>query len=107
MTEYIYLGRDNKTVLQLKVAGTAEDISGATRMTLNFNGTIVDSDTSPTAFDWSLGSGKVELALKNESIWAGTYRDENAVELVVYDPSNTDGIVWGKINCIVQEKSAG
>jgi len=105
--EYVYLGRNNTVILQLKTGGLAQDLSAVTRMTLDFDGTIVDSDVSGGAFDWSLGDGKVELALKDESITPGTYGGDDSVDLIVYDPSNTAGIVWGKVPMIVQAKSSG
>ena len=98
-TEIVYDGHDNTIDLLLKADGTAQDLSEVTRLTLEEGSTTVDSDESGSAFDWAPGmTGKLILALGDESLPAGTYR----AILTVYDPSNTDGIVWGSFKLIVR-----
>lgn len=98
-TETVYLGYDNTIDLILKADGVAVDLSSVTRITLDFDGTIVDSDVSADAFDWNTGTtGKISLSLGQETISVGTYN----VQLVVYDPDNTHGVVWGRIRVVVQ-----
>ena len=98
-TEIVYDGHDNTIDLLLKADGTAQDLSEVTRMTLEVGSTTVDSDESGSAFDWAPGmTGKLILALGDEDLTAGTYR----AILTVYDPSNTDGIVWGTFKLIVR-----
>ena len=98
-TENVYDGHDNTIDLLLKADDVAEDLSSVTRMTLEVGSTTVDSDVSGDAFDWDTGvTGKVILDLGGESLAAGTYR----ATLTVYDPTNTNGIVWGKFKLIVQ-----
>lgn len=97
-TEWVYLGKSNTIDLLLKADGSAVDLSSVTRMTLDFDGTVIDSDTSPSAFDWDTGTtGKVVLALGAESISAGTYR----ALLTVYDDTNVNGIAWDRIKIVV------
>ena len=101
ITEHVYLGHDNTIDLLLTADGAAVDLSAVTRMTLELDATVIDSDPeeSPDAFDWDTGTtGKLVLALGGETITAGTY--EKAT-LTVYDPTNTDGIVWGQFNLVV------
>jgi hypothetical protein len=99
-TEVVYLGRDNTVDLLLKADGSAQDLSGVTRMVLVVGETEIDSDLSPDAFDWDTGTtGKVVLALGDESLSEGTY----TAWLVVYDASNPDGIVWGSFTLKVMD----
>jgi len=93
ITEVCYIGHDNTIDLLLKADGAAVDLSSVTRMTLEVDSTTIDSETSPDAFDWDTGTtGKVILALGDEELTAGRH----TATLVVYDPTNADGIVWGK-----------
>jgi len=103
ITETVYLSRDNTIDLLLTSDGSAVDLSSVTRMVLNFDGTLIDSDDYPDAFDWDLETtGKVTFALADalaaESVAAGVYR----VRLIVYDATNDDGIVWDEFYCIVK-----
>ena len=100
LTEIVYLGHDNTVDLLLKADGEAVDLSSVTRMTLDVDGTTIDSDVSGDAFDWDTGTtGKVVLALGDEELSNGRY----TARLVVYDPSNEDGIVWGDFKLVVKE----
>ena len=89
--EIVYLTHDNSIDLKLLADGVAIDITNTTRMTLEFDATIIDSDLHSDVFDWSDGDGKLYLTLGAQTITEGTYY----AELVVYDSVNTDGIVWG------------
>jgi len=100
LTEVVYLGKDNTIDLLLKADGEAQDLSDTTRMTLGLDDTVIDSATSPDAFDWDTGTtGKLVLALGAEAIDAGVYK--RAV-LVVYNADNPNGVVWGRLNIIVK-----
>ena len=98
-TENVYNGHDNTIDLLLKADGAAQDLSSVTRMTLEVDSVTIDSAISGSAFDWDTGTtGKIILALGGESLTAGAYR----ATLTVYDPTNTDGIVWGTFKLIVR-----
>ena len=92
LRETLYLGHDNGIDLTLKADDVAVDLSSVTRMILRDSGCVweVDSTASPTAFDWSAGGGRISMALGDEPIPAGAY----SCRLIVYDPTNTDGVVW-------------
>lgn len=94
ITEQIYLDRDNVIDLLLKADGEAQDLSAVTRMVLLEDGEefTIDSDEAAGVFDWETGTtGKITLTLgAQDDIEEGTYK----VWLIVYDPSNTNGIVW-------------
>ena len=92
LRETVYLGHDNAIDLKLKADGVAVDLSSVTRMILRDVGCLweVDSATSAGAFDWSAGGGALSPRLGDETIPPGTYN----CWLIVFDPTNTDGIVW-------------
>lgn len=98
-TENVYDGHDNTIDLLLKADDVAQDLSAVIRMALEVGDDIVDSDVSGDAFDWNTGTtGKVILSLGGESLSVGAYR----ATLTVYDPDNTNGIVWGTFKLIVR-----
>lgn len=71
------------------------DLSTVSRIALDFNGTVIDSTTSPDAIDWTtLGSGQVLLKLGAQAIDPGVYMPV----VVVFDVANPDGAVWGLNN---------
>jgi len=97
MYEQIYLGHDNVIDLLLTSDGTIVDITNTTRSTAEFGETTIDSDTSPSAFNWTEGDGILHLIMGEEIIPTGSYK----VVITLYDVVNTDGIVWGDFRCRV------
>ena len=102
IVETVYNGRDNTIDLLLKDENGIADLSSVTRMDLVASGawTVSNSDPSSFPIQW-VGTGqqgKVMLRLGDESLPVGTY----TASLVVFDPSNPDGIVWGKIGLIIE-----
>jgi len=101
--EIIYLGHDNWIDVILKEDGAAKDLSGATRMTLSFDEVLIDSSNGESdPILWAkegYATGQVKILLGAEDISAGSYR----APLVVYDPDNLEGIVWGRIPIQVEE----
>lgn len=93
--ETIYSGHDNVVIRYLRDGREPVDLSSVIKMELRDAGCAVylDSATSPGAFDWSGGGGKLVLKLGQEPVLPGTY----IFYLIVYDPSNPDGVVWDKI----------
>ena len=95
--EYVYNSRNNTIDLLLKADGAAVDLSSVTRMIVEdiAGGWSVDESTVPAAFSRSLTvTGKVVLSLGGQGLTAGKY----SCRLIVYDPANTSGIVWGDPN---------
>lgn len=96
ISEVVYLDRDNDFRLLLTSDGTAQDLSAVTKVELiDKSGTYtLDSDTSPTAFDWASGdTGEIIFKLGGESVAEGKYK----FELHTIDPTNTNGIYWGDV----------
>jgi hypothetical protein len=96
--EVVYLGRNNTIGLLLNADDEAFDMSSATTVEIVFSGTTISSTTNPGWFDWtseSLTTGQVNIALGSAgaTLTAGTYD----AELIVYDASNSEGIMWGEI----------
>jgi len=102
VTETIYLTRNNANDLLL----TSVDVDGVTSladMRAVTKVEIVDSgcaftiasDTSAGAFSWSstVADGKLQVKLGQEPIPPATY----TCKLILYDPTNPDGIVWGEL----------
>jgi hypothetical protein len=53
----------------IEADGTAVDLSSVTRMTLDFDGTVIDSAIRPDAFGWTHDTtGKATFALGAEDI---------------------------------------
>jgi hypothetical protein len=96
-TEIVYLGHDNTVDVILKADGVAVDLAPVTSMTLTVGTVLISSDnTAGDPILWVQGgyaTGEVHIAIGGESITAGVY----LAPLVVYDPTNLDGVVWGTI----------
>ena len=98
--EIIYLGRDNAINLLLKTDGSAYDLSSASTIEAVFSGVTISSTTHPAWFDWlsaSLTTGEFSMTLgyaSGNSITSGT---NYKTEIIVYDSSNTSGVMWGTV----------
>lgn len=92
--EIVYLGRDNAIELILKANNEAQSLSSVTHMELVVSGVTYSSVTSGY-FDWSGSTtGYVSLTFgQSATLSPGTYD----AELIVYDGSNVNGIIWGEI----------
>jgi hypothetical protein len=102
-TETIYVGRDNKISLTLKADDVVVDLTTVTKVEVLFQENYYDSTNWPAAFDYSTrATGGIiifDLAAIT-SLEAG--RDKNA-ELIIYDNTNADGIVWDTFDLWVKE----
>ena len=105
--EIIYLGRDNTIDLVLKSyqgssGVTVYNLSGVTEVKVTFgSGVTVSSKTSPTLFSGVTSTvGALTLKFGTANLTTGKYNSE----VIVYDSTNPNGIVWGdnKIPIIVK-----
>ena len=88
-----YLDHDNTIEMVLKSDGLAVDLTPVSRMVLSSAGQVIaDSDLNAGVFDWSAGSGNLVIALGGLSL--PLHREYKNSRLVVYDPTNINGIVW-------------
>lgn len=103
-TEIVYLGHDNTIDFQLVADDEAQDLSAVTKITATFGTKRISStDKAAGVITWDQAgydTGEIRLALGGESIPAGGYE----MYIVVYDPSNTDGVVWGPANVLVESE---
>ncbi len=102
--EYVYLSNDNNIIVELTENGsniTQAQYEAISRMTLDFAGSVVDSDITgegvDQSFDWT-GDRRLVIALGTLTIIPGYYAK---VKHVVYSPDNLNGIVWGYLNILV------
>jgi hypothetical protein len=105
--EIAYLGHDNLIDLILKADGVAVDLSSVTAMTLTL-GTKKVSSTNLAADPilWAkagYATGEVHLILGGETITPGNYD----APLVVYDPVESEGVVWGNVKITVKAEVEG
>lgn len=101
-TEIVWLGHDNTIDLLLKAVGVAQDLADVTKITATFGTTTITSeDHAAGAILWNndgYDTGEIRLDLGDQTIVPGGYD----VPIVVYDPSNTNGVVWGSIHVAVR-----
>ena len=96
-TEIVYLGHDNSIDIILKADGVAVPLDDVTDMSLTFGTTLIESDNGaadPLRWDKEgYDVGEVRIFLGDQTITPGSYK----APLVVYDPTNPEGVVWGLI----------
>jgi len=101
-TELVYLGHSNSIDLILMSDGVAVDLTSATKMTLTINGkTFTSSNGGGDLILWSqtgYSVGEIRIFLGDQTIAVGRYESI----LVVYNPSNVKGIVWGNLGVWVK-----
>jgi len=99
--EIVYLGHDNSINLKLKADGAAVSLASVTDMSLTFGSTLIESDNGDAdPIRWikaGYATGEVRLFLGAQAIAAGNYK----AALIVYDATNTNGLMWGFIPIVV------
>jgi hypothetical protein len=93
--EVIWLNRDNSIKLQLYANSSASDLSAVTQIKLAFGSVTLDStDASAGVIRWSQAgyeTGEIRIIAGASTLLStGRYN----ASLVVFDPSNTAGVVW-------------
>jgi hypothetical protein len=104
-TETIYIDRDNKFDLLLKIDDVVADLSNVTKIGLLFQENYYHSDNWPDAFDYSTQATAGIITFDMASLPATSFpagRDKKT-ELIVYDSTNPQGIVWGTFDLHVKE----
>jgi hypothetical protein len=95
--ELIWLGRDNSIDLKLYSNSSAVDLAAVTEMRLAFkNSTVIITSTANTtgiirwgSTSWATGEIRI-IAGGSTALTPGRYTGT----LVVFDPSNSSGLVW-------------
>lgn len=91
ITEKVYQGRDNISLVLFKdsATGIAIDFSTATRYVLTLGVSIVDTDISSTAIVTTAVDGELQFDLGDLSLPLGM----QYATLTVYDPAHSNGQV--------------
>ncbi len=95
--ELIHLGRDNSIDFRLEADSTWQDLSAVTQISLRISDEVLTStDSTGGAIRWAgtgYVTGEVRIFAGNATaVTLSTGRFTAA--LVVYDPTNTDGVLW-------------
>lgn len=99
MAETIYQAHDNSIDLILKADGVAVGTSTVTMITASF-GTVLckSTDAASGIIRWNQAgydTGEIRMFLGSAtSVVPDKYLD---VPIVVYDPTNSNGVVWGTV----------
>ena len=98
---FVYNGRDNVEKLQLKLDGATTGITQAvTSIHIVIGNSTVQSTGKATGpIQWT-DDGLVTFALGAASLTAGIYA---SCRLLVFDPTNTNGIVWAECDVEVKD----
>lgn len=114
--ETIYKDRDNPIALVLQEDD--ENITEAQMLAITKIGVKYDSDNNdnndddglyynsddyPTKFDWTTYADEAKIVMKLGTILPAG-RDRKA-ELIIYNASNTNGIVWAQLYLIVSAEA--
>ena len=108
--EVVWLGHDNTIDLVLKADGVAltnDEMDAITKITASFGSVLLSSTNQAndpirwrqTGYD----TGEIRISAGGESIASNTYD----VYLVVYDATNTDGVVWSTDGDTISVKVIG
>ena len=94
--ELIHLGRDNSIDFILYADSAAQDLSGVTEMRLRVGSVVVTSTNSTTGrIRWTgtgFATGEVRIFAAGSVADLSTGRF--TASLVVYDATNTNGVLW-------------
>lgn len=111
--EIVYVGHDNTQAYILKKQNeeglmVAQPLAAVTSMTLTIGGKLISSANPTTGpIRWSgagFDDGEISLVLGDQT---GLPPGIHDCPLVVYDPSNADGVVWGMIPLEIMEEVEG
>jgi hypothetical protein len=94
----VYKGYDNVFSVQLAEDDVVQDLSAATKVAIIYKGTTYDSDAYATSIDFTTDAATGTIHFKLGIISDLTEGRDSRVELIVYDPANTDGIYWGYLS---------
>lgn len=95
----VFANRSNVISLRLLSGGLAQDLTSVSRMTLEVEGTVLDSDVHTSAFDWTTNATKGEVVLNLGSFLTTPTNGYVPAELTVYDPVYSNGLVW-EVSCL-------
>lgn len=101
----IYKGYDNTFTVQLEDVDEIKDLSAVSKVGILYKGTEYDSDTYPSSFDFVTNPTNGYITFKLGLISALEEGRDSRSELIVYDPSNVNGVFWGYLSLRVKSIS--
>ena len=104
-TATIYEDRDNSFTLTLKKNGTtltSAEMAAITKYEIRYSDTYYDSDTYASAFVADNSDGTVIVYPYSFGL-AASVKSGEVVEFIVYDATNTNGLVWDQFILIVKD----
>ena len=97
ITETIYRNKDNVISVELRSNGIAQNINNVTKITLDFGGVTISSDTATTgAFDYTTygTAGRLDMKLGHEPDIKVMKVGQHKARLTIFDSGYTNGRVW-------------
>ncbi|NIT58631.1 MAG: hypothetical protein GWN00_21110 [Aliifodinibius sp.] len=91
----VYKGRDNTFTVQLLEDEEIKQLTGVSSVSIIYKGTEYSSDVYGGSFDFSSNPSLGYITFKLGNIPALPEGRDSRTELIVYDPSNTNGVYWG------------
>lgn len=107
INEVVYLDRDNTFVEFLSTDRLDVDFSAVTRIDLIAKRCVweVFSITTPGIITWEEKDGGLEVTFKLGSL--DLVPREYTCSIIVYDPSNPEGVVWGELDVNIKSECRG
>lgn len=100
---HFYISTDDMFSMIVYRDGSVYDLSAVTKVAICFDGTTYSSADHPNSFDWTSGdTGEIKFYLGKISDIDEAVRDAKA-EVILYDPSSTNGFVIGTIDVDARE----
>jgi len=101
----IWKDRDNPSFIQLLKGGellTELEMDAITKIEILFNGTYYSSADYAGLFDWTTYKSTAKVMITAGMIDMGVVLTDKKAELIVYDASNINGIVWAQISITIK-----
>jgi len=108
MTEYVYLDRNNPISFILKENGSAISstvMSAISKVEIQYQGLSYTSASYTSSFDFTTYASTAKIIAYLGTIGLPVGRDYEA-ELLIYSPTNPEGLVWDTIDLQVIDDSA-
>ena len=103
----IWKDRDNAAKITLAKSGTtltADEMAAITKVEIKYNGNYYNSDDHADMFDWTTYADDGQLVINAGTVDLGdNLATDRKAELIIYDASNPNGIVWAQFTMIIKQ----
>jgi hypothetical protein len=103
MAETIYVDRDNKFSLRLKSDNVVADLTTVSKVGILFQENYYHSNNWPDAFDYATRATGGIIIFDMAAIASLEAGRDKKTELIIYDNTNPDGIIWDTFDLTVKE----